>query len=125
MQQNGIKFQLVTPHIHRQNKEERAIQTFKSHLIAGLCSVNPNFLLHLWDKLIPQAVIMLNLLRQSRIDPKLSVCQQLYGNLDYNTTPMAPPVTKVIVHKTPATRGSYDPHGTEGWYIGPALDHYR
>ena len=32
----GLIFQLVPPHIHRGNKSERAIQTFKGHLKAGL-----------------------------------------------------------------------------------------
>ena len=36
------RFQLVPPHLHRQNSAERAIQTFKNHFIAGLASVNKN-----------------------------------------------------------------------------------
>ena len=31
-----VQYQLVPPHIHRTNKAERAIQTFKGHLKAGL-----------------------------------------------------------------------------------------
>ena len=38
-----VKYQLVPPHIHRANKAERAIQTFKSHLKAGLASLDPDF----------------------------------------------------------------------------------
>ena len=52
---NSISFQLVPPYYHRQNPAERAIQTFKHHLIAGLASTNPKFPLYLWDKLVPQA----------------------------------------------------------------------
>jgi hypothetical protein len=33
-----IEFQLVAPHVHRKNAAERAIQTFKNHFIAMLCS---------------------------------------------------------------------------------------
>ena len=57
---------------HQTNAAERAIRTFKNHFLAGLCSVDSNFPLHLWDRLIEQATITLNLLRQSRINPKLS-----------------------------------------------------
>jgi hypothetical protein len=32
-----IQFQLVPPHVHRQNAAERAIQTFKNHVVAMLC----------------------------------------------------------------------------------------
>jgi hypothetical protein len=123
MAQNNIEYQPVPPHIHRRNKAERAIQTFKAHFIAGLCTVHPNSPLHLWDKLIPQAIITLNMLRCSRINPGLSAYQQLYGNFNYNATPLAPPGTKVLILEPAAKRGTYDPHGTEGWYIGPALKH--
>jgi hypothetical protein len=36
-----------------------------------------------------------------------------------------PPGTKVVVHEKPHQRGSWDPHGKMGWYLGPALEHYR
>ena len=63
----NIKYQLSPPNNHRTNKAERAIQTFKHHLKAGLASTDPNFPLSEWDRLIEQAVITLNLLRSSRI----------------------------------------------------------
>jgi hypothetical protein len=58
----GIDYQLAPPHIHRRENAERAIQAFKNHFISGLCSVYPNFPLKLWDKLLPQTTITLNLL---------------------------------------------------------------
>jgi hypothetical protein len=45
----GIYYQLAPPHIHRRNNAESAIQTFKNHFIAGLCSVDPNFPFKMWD----------------------------------------------------------------------------
>jgi hypothetical protein len=72
-----MKFQLVPPHIHRQNAAERAIQTFKNHCIAGIYSIDKQFPLHLWDRLIPHAIITLNLIQQSIINPKLSEYAQL------------------------------------------------
>ena len=51
----AIDFQLVPPGMHRRNAAERAIRTLKNHFIAGLCSVDRDFSLHLWDKLLPQA----------------------------------------------------------------------
>jgi hypothetical protein len=39
---------------------------------------------------------------------------------------MAPPGTRVILHETPAQRGTWATHhGERGWYIGPAPEHYR
>jgi hypothetical protein len=60
--QQGITYQLAPPQIHRRNNAERAIQTFKNHFIARLCSVDPTSPLKLWEKLLPQATITLNLL---------------------------------------------------------------
>lgn len=51
----AVDYQLVPPRLHRRNAAERAIRTFKNHFIAGLCSVDKDFPLHLWDKLLPQA----------------------------------------------------------------------
>jgi hypothetical protein len=59
LNQLAIQFQLAPPHMHRRNTAERAIQTFKNHFVAGLCSVDPNFPLCLWDRLLPQATIIL------------------------------------------------------------------
>ena len=54
-----IDFQLVPPKNHRRNAAERAIQTFKNHFISGLCSTHQEFPMHLWDRLIPQATLIL------------------------------------------------------------------
>ena len=82
----GINFTLVPPHLHRANAAERTIQTFKAHLIAGLSSCDPEFPLHLWDRLIPQATLTLNLLRPARFNPHLSAHDALEGTFDYNKT---------------------------------------
>ena len=68
----SVKFQLVPPYLHRANAAERAIQTYKDHLIAGLSSCDPNLPLHLWDHLIPYATLTLNILRPSCLNPRLS-----------------------------------------------------
>jgi hypothetical protein len=104
MREEAIDYQLVPPHVHRRNAAERAIRTFRNHFIAGLCSVDPNFPLQLWDCLLSQATTTLNLLRDSRLNPRLSSKVQLNGAFDYNRTPLAPPGTKVIVHETSSVR---------------------
>ena len=125
MTQQGIDFQLVPPHVHRRNSAERAIQTFKNHFIAGLCSTDKAFPMHLWDRLLAQAATTLNLLRTSRINPGLSTYAPLEGAFDYNRTPMAPPGTRVVAHETPTQRRTWAPHGVDGWYIGRSPEHYR
>jgi hypothetical protein len=86
---------LVPPHCHRRNAAERAIRTFKEHFVAGLSSVHPTFLLHLWDRLLPQVEITLNLLRTSRLHPQLSAAAHFHG-LDYNKTAFSPPGCKIV-----------------------------
>ena len=67
---------------------------------------------------------MLNLMRQSRINPKLSAYAQLHGIHDYNAQPVAPPGIQVLIHEKSTTRRTWAPHGVEGWYLGPAMEHY-
>jgi hypothetical protein len=119
-----ITFQLVPPYSHRRNSAERAIRSFKDHLIAGLCSTDKSFPMHLWDRILPQAVITLKMLRTSRINPKLAAATHLFGQYDFNRAPMAPPGTRIIAHETPGRRRTWAPHGQYGCYIGPALEHY-
>jgi hypothetical protein len=123
---HGMQYQLVPPHIHRRNAAERAIRTFKDHFIAGLSSVDEHFPMRLWDRLLPQAEITLNLLRNSRTEPTKTAYEAVFGKkFDYNATPMAPPGCKVLVHEKPSQRASWAPHGVTGWYLGPAIEHYR
>ena len=110
MTKNEIDWQLATPYQHRANAAERAIRTFKNHFIAGLSSVHPDFPIKEWDRLIPQAVLTLNLLRNSRVNPKLSSCAYLHGPFNFNSTPLAPPGTLVAIHVKPSNRASWAPH---------------
>jgi hypothetical protein len=125
MIKHNLTYQLAPPHIHRRNAAERAIRTFKNHLLAGLASADPDFPVAHWDRLLHQCVLTLNLLRNSRVNPKLSAYAYLHGNFDFNRTPLAPPGTKVVVHLKSGNRGSWEYHGEEGWYVGPSMEHYR
>jgi hypothetical protein len=112
---NDIAYQVVPPHCHRLNAAERAIKTFKEHFVAGLSSVDPDFPLHLWDRLLPQVEITLNLLRTSRLHPQLSVAAHFNGLVDYNKTDFAPPGCKIIAHEKPGKRRTWAPHGQHGY----------
>ena len=56
-------------HNHRQNLAERVIQTFKNHFKSVLAGVDDSFLMRLWDKLLSQVILTLNLLQQSNVAP--------------------------------------------------------
>lgn len=70
-------------------------------------------------------MLTLNLLRASRINPKLSAYAAVFGQYSYNHTPIAPPGTHVLVHEKPDNHNSWAPHAVDAWYVGPALKHYR
>jgi hypothetical protein len=84
MEEQEVDFQLVPPGMHCRNAAERAIWTWKNHFVAGHCTTDPNFPLYLWDTLVPQANMTLNLLRTSRLNPHLSAYGQLHGTFDFN-----------------------------------------
>ena len=120
-----IKYQRVPPKEHRANAAERAIRTFKNHFISVLCAVDSKFPLCEWDRLLPQTTLTLNLLRSSRVHPSLSAHASLFGQFDFNRTPLAPMGTQIIAHTPAETRTTFGEHGKVGWYIGPSLEHYR
>jgi hypothetical protein len=103
----NIDYQLVPPHCHRRNATERAI-----------------FSMHLWDRLLPQVEITLNLLRTSRLHPQLYAAAHYHGLLDYNKTASAPPGCKIIAHEKPGKWRTWDPHGQHGYSLGPVMHHY-
>ena len=65
------------------------------------------------------------MLSQSRLNNRLSAYAQINGAFDYNATPLAPPGTQVLVHEGPKEQKSWDPHSVDGWYVRPAMKHYR
>jgi hypothetical protein len=88
--------------------------------------VDTDFPLHLWDHLLPQAELTLNLMRGSQLNPTLSAWAQVHGNYDYNRTPLRPPPgCPVLAHEKSAARTTWSPYALDGWYTGPALDSYR
>ena len=121
----NMQLLLVPPYMHRVNAAEKAIDSYKNHFISGLATLHPDFPLHLWCRLIPLASTTLNLLRPSRINPRLSAEECLNGVFDCNKTPIAPPGCKVVVHESTTNRGTWSPHGVDGWYVGTAPHHYR
>ena len=66
------------------------------------------------------------MLRRSRINPKLSAYNQIFGNVDFNATPFAPCGTKAMIYEKKEQRiTTWSDNGAHGWYVGPAPHHYR
>jgi len=115
----------VEPHDHRVNAAERAIQTFKYHFIAGLAIVDIDFPIQLWDEFLPQAQMTFNMKRTSRQNSTKTAYEELKGPFDFNKSPLATLGNKALIYDDPDSRTSWAPHGTDAYYVSPALQHYR
>ena len=107
------------------NAAERAIRTFKAHFIAILACVAPDFPRHLWDLLLPQTKMTLNLLQQATANPAISTWEISNGKIKYNTTPLGTLGISVIVHTKPGRRLSWDFCSKDGRSVGASMTHYR
>ena len=119
------KMQMVPPDTHRRNIAERAIQTFKSHFKAILAGVDPHFPIFLWCKLLPQAILTLNLMRPSNVAPKVSAYAYVHGQFNYDAMPLAPMGCAVQLYIKPHRRKTWGAHSVDGWYLGTSVKHYR
>ena len=121
-----VKYQFITAGSHRASKAERAIQSWKNHLIAGISTVDPDFPMNQWNKLITQAEITINHLRPYAGNISISAYEGILGEkYDFEAHPLAPIGIKVIIYEPADSRPSWNPHGIAGFYLGPALHHYR
>ena len=121
----NCKIQLVPPDTHRRNLAERAIQTFKNHFKAIIQGLDDTFPMKLWDKLLPQTILTLNLLRQSNAVPTVSAHQYIHGQFDYNAMPLAPLGCAVQMHEAPTKRATWAENTVDGWYLQTSPEHYR
>eukprot|EP00957_Ditylum_brightwellii_P070681 5371453-Ditylum_brightwellii.AAC.1 len=101
---------------------ERAIHTYKNHVMSGLATCNPQFPIAEWDQLIEQANLTLNLLCTSRVNPSLLAHAYLFGNHNLNAHHLAPPGCKVVVHKNPINVHLIGIMGQKGGILDPLMN---
>ena len=46
------------------------------------------------------------------------------NEFNYDATPLAMLGCKTITQEKPHQRKTWAPHAVDGWYIGPAMDHF-
>ena len=71
----------------------------KNHFTSNLHGCDKDFLAYKWCEIMHEYEMTLNMLQRSRINPKMSAYTQLFGEFDYNQTPLAPLGTKEFVHE--------------------------
>ena len=72
-----MQIELMPLECYWRNVAKVAICNFKSHFLSVLVGVADDFPIQLWDQLLPQADITINLLRQSNTTPTVSAYAQL------------------------------------------------
>jgi hypothetical protein len=121
---NNCALQLVPPNVHRRrNAAERAIRTFKDHFLAILAGMAPSFPADRWDLLLLHAELTLNLIRPS--PTPVSAWGNLFGPYNFDATPIGPAGCRVLIHNKATLRRSWDYRCRDGFYICPAMKHYR
>ena len=88
-------------------------------------TLDPNCPIQLWCQFIKQGQDTLNLLRISRVNPKLSAYAVLEGQFNFDKTPLAPVGTRALILLDPNSRKTWQNHALDAWYVGPAKNHYR
>ncbi len=120
-----LDMELLPPGCHRRNAAEVAIRNFKAHFLSVLAGVADNFPPNLWDRLLPQTEITINLIQQSNATPNVSAYAHLSGPFDYNKMPLAPMGCEAQVHKNTDKHGTWAYHLVDGWYLFTSPEHYR
>ena len=117
--------ELVPPGCHRRNAAEVAIRNFKAHFLSVLAGVANNFPPSLWDHLLPQTEITINLIRQFNATPDVSAYAHLSGLFDYNKMPLAPMGCEAQVNEKTDKRGTWSYHSVDRRYLFTSPEHYR
>ncbi len=124
--QQRVILDRVPPTQKRANKAESAIQTFRNHFLSILVGTHPNFPINQWHHLLLQTEATLNILMLHAWPDNMAI--SAYHGLhrrpyDFLSHPMAPCGTLLVAHDPGSAK--WDNHGRIGFYLGPALTHYR
>ena len=79
IEDNNLNYQLAAPGDHPLMPAERAIQTFKNHFIAVRSGTDPVFPERAWHHILEHVVVTLNMLRPSKLNPKISAYATTWG----------------------------------------------
>jgi hypothetical protein len=121
-----VTVEFVPPNNKRTNTAERIIRSWRNHFISGLHTVDSRFPMQCWDELLSQVDFTYSLLHPWTPNPTISAYEGFHGHTyDFAAHPIAPLGTHVVVYESPEQRATWAAHGVDGFYLGPAPDHYR
>jgi hypothetical protein len=113
------------PDIHCMNPAERAIRKWKNHFLAGMLGLPKSFPIANRCCLTMQCNATLNMLRPCCQNPLILAHEALEGLFSFNSTPMAPLGTEVLVRMELNQQSTWGYHASKGWYLLHAANHYH
>ena len=125
IEKHGMNMERVLKEAHWCNSAKKAIQTTQNHLKAILAGCDNSFLMHVWDRLLPQAELTCNLLHPVNINQSVSAYQYVYGNHDYNNHPHHPHCCKVQAFIDTKIWQSWEEKSKDGYYVGTSMKHHQ
>ncbi len=125
IRQQQIQFKLVPPGNHRRNQAERAIRTFKAHFISILAGIDNKFPLSLWCHLLEPKELTLNLLRQSKVAPKISAFAHIHSPHNYMKKPFAPLGCAIQAHVKLEDCRTWNPRADARFSLGTSMQHHQ
>ena len=79
----------------------------------------------MWDNMLIQTELTLNLLRQATLNPRISTWEYFNNPFDYTATPLGTVGCIIIIHNKSNKQRSWYQRGREGFNVGLGLKHYR
>ena len=97
----------------------------KNPFIAILSGVDKRFPMHLWDRLLLQIEMTLDMLQVTNIKPWVSAKINLQGQHDYNKMPITPLGFHTMTHNKPERRTLWGPWASKGFYVSTSNKYYQ
>jgi len=121
-----ITIQYVSPGNHRTLPAERAIQTFKNHVISTIGGYHPDCPLQIWSHTLQAMEYALNQLHPYGPNQSISAYHGIMGHkYDHSRYPLHPIGSLALAFTPSESRESWSVHGLKGFITGPAYRHYR
>ena len=56
-----MQLKLVPPNLHQSNSAEQEVRKLNNHFIAAICTARHNFQLYLWDRILTQVTMAIEM----------------------------------------------------------------
>ena len=103
-QQTDLQYSLPLRHYR---PTEKAVQTYKACFKSTTALLPSEFPISLWCRLTDQVDFAVNTVRPCRQNPRLSAWAACNGDFHFDSTPIAPPGTAMLMHIKPENRSSF------------------